>query len=184
MPHCILSRVYNREREYPTVNMSPERNVTFDHSHVMHVHVHWSVCSFQACDSPKTYSIGMYGSSTLSFSIIYSWYYSIYATISTILHHYLPSALTSSYSAGLRRGGRAASEERHLPPRLRRISWGTLGRRSGLGGQGLLGSSGGAGGDPRLSGICWCWQFSWLVKGPSERLRRGREGGGYDTNLT
>ncbi len=61
--------------------MSPESNVTFDHSHVtfdhshvMHVHVHWSVCSFQARDSPKTYSTGMYayGSSTLSFSIIHS----------------------------------------------------------------------------------------------------------------
>ncbi len=54
----LRSRVYNREREYPTVNMSPESNVTFDHSHVMHVHVQWSVqcsavqcsavCSFQA----------------------------------------------------------------------------------------------------------------------------------------
>ena len=40
------SRVYNREREYPTVNMSPESNMTFDHSHVMHVHVHWSVLFF------------------------------------------------------------------------------------------------------------------------------------------
>ncbi len=28
-----MARVYNREREYPTVNMSPESNVTFDHSH-------------------------------------------------------------------------------------------------------------------------------------------------------
>ncbi len=77
----VRASVYNREREYPTVNMSPESNVTFDHSHVtfhhshvMHVHVHWSICSFQACDSPKTYSTGMYRSSTLSFSIIYSWY--------------------------------------------------------------------------------------------------------------
>ncbi len=35
-----------REREYPTVNMSPESNVTFNHSHVMHVHVHWSVLLF------------------------------------------------------------------------------------------------------------------------------------------
>ncbi len=41
-----MARVYNREREYPTVNMSPESNVTFDHSHVMHVHVHWSVLFF------------------------------------------------------------------------------------------------------------------------------------------
>ncbi len=41
-----IPRVYNREREYPTVNMSPESNVTFDHSHVMHVHVHWSVLFF------------------------------------------------------------------------------------------------------------------------------------------
>ena len=63
------------------MNMSPESNVTFDHSHVtfdhshvMHVHVHWSVCSFQERDSPKTYSTGMYGRSTLSFSIIYSWW--------------------------------------------------------------------------------------------------------------
>ncbi len=38
-----MERVYNREREYPTVNMSPESNVTFDHSHVMHMHVHRSV---------------------------------------------------------------------------------------------------------------------------------------------
>ncbi len=76
---CMLS---NREREYPTVNMSPESNVTFDHSHVT---FHWSVCSFQARDSPKTYSTGMYGSSTLSFSIIiYSWCY-IYMGIRFIL---------------------------------------------------------------------------------------------------
>ncbi len=55
--------------------MSPESNVTFDHSHVMHVHVHWSVlffCSaisliaFQARDSPKTYSTG---SSTLLYTL-------------------------------------------------------------------------------------------------------------------
>ncbi len=57
--------------------MSPESNVTFDldHSHVMHVHVRrsvyfclFSLIAFQARDSPKTYSTGMYGSSTLSFS--------------------------------------------------------------------------------------------------------------------
>ncbi len=46
---CIYIKsiyIINREREYPTVNMSPESNVTFDHSHMMHVNVHWSVLFF------------------------------------------------------------------------------------------------------------------------------------------
>ena len=33
----LHARVNNRRREYPTVKMSPESNVTSDHSHVMHV---------------------------------------------------------------------------------------------------------------------------------------------------
>ncbi len=35
--------IINREREYPTVNMPLESNVTFDHSHMMHVNVHWFI---------------------------------------------------------------------------------------------------------------------------------------------
>ena len=48
--HCIYVYAYvrymyttpNKEREYPTVKMSPESNVTFDHSHVMLVAILFS----------------------------------------------------------------------------------------------------------------------------------------------